>query len=56
MIEQDMVVDSLPTTSKGKQGTKSLSSASEDAMWAVFLTKDLWAKGVWYVTLHKHIG
>lgn len=47
MVEQDMLAEHLPTSSKGKQGVKATNSTSEDAMWAIFLTKDLWAKGVW---------
>ena len=51
MVERGM--DAEVTGDKGKlraagpskQGT---SSNSEEAMWAIVLTKELWRKGIWY--------
>lgn len=30
------------------------SNGADEAMWAVVLTKELWKKGVWYVTVLRH--
>lgn len=50
MVEQGADMDVV--FDKGKKPVRvgdTSHHAGEDALWAVFLTKDLWKKGIWYV-------
>ena len=51
MVEQGADMDFV--FDKGKKpmrGADATHHAGDDALWAVFLTKDLWRKGIWFVT------
>ena len=50
MVEQGADMDVV--FDKGKKPVRAgdvSHHAGEDALWAVFMTKDLWKKGIWYV-------